>query len=119
MKITSEIKMTPENRTKYLCLALGWQGGTIHQLVEVTGCSVQELLYGEFPTKEDHNACMSFMAGSFWDTNSKQHQDNVLIPGAKGNLFFWLGVARKMEILEINCNSVYNNIYAAHPYGII
>lgn len=42
-------EMTPENRTKYLCTAL---------------------LYAEFPKMEDHNACMSFMAGSFWDTNT-------------------------------------------------
>ena len=98
--------MKPEDRTKYLCNALGWQGGTVHQLADVTGCAVNDLLYGEFTAEYDHEYC----TGHYWDTNSKEYQEENLIPRNKGNLFYWLGVARKMQILKMNCSQEYNRI---------
>ena len=60
--------MKPEDRTKYLCIALGWQGGTIHKLAEVTGCSVNDLLYKEFPIEYEHDYC----TGHYWNTNLRK-----------------------------------------------
>lgn len=97
--------MTPENRTKYLLQAFGFQGGTIHQLAEITGCSAQILLYKDF---SDNEWDLEYQGGFFWDTNTKEYQDNHIIPSRKGNLYYWFGVMRKMEILEVNCGIVYN-----------
>lgn len=36
---------TPEQRTRALYFYFGWQGGTIHQLAQATGCTVDALLY--------------------------------------------------------------------------
>lgn len=97
--------MTPENRTKYLLQAFGFQGGTIHQLAQITGCSVQDLLYKDFP---DERLDMEYKLGFYWDTNIKEFQEEYIIPSRKGNLSYWFGVMRKMEILEVNCGIVYN-----------
>jgi len=37
--------ITAEQRTDALLKFFGWQGGTIHQLAEATGCKVEKLLH--------------------------------------------------------------------------
>jgi len=75
-----------KNRTQALCKAFGWQGGTIHQIAEKTGCSVDELLYGN-PTTEKLGSSYykGWFAGLTCPLNFRQE---------KGNLDFWLGVAQ-------------------------
>ncbi len=92
--------MKTEDRTQYLLKAFGWQGGTIHQLAEETGCSVQDLLYGD---------CETPMAGftsdfsSGWSAVRTCRRDFNLttnFPVHKGNLEFWFGVMRGVELHE-------------------
>lgn len=76
-------------RTKALMLAFGWQGGTIHQIAEQTGCDAHELIYNPaYEYDEDHKY------GWFsYSTNSLEFNQFVIAPKMHGNLQFWLGVA--------------------------
>lgn len=77
------------NRTKALMLAFGWQGGTIHQVAEVTGCPANELLYAE---SVEHN--LNNKLGWFaYRTNSREYNKNNILEKYQGNVQFWLGVA--------------------------
>lgn len=77
------------NRTQALCKALGWQGGTIHQISDETNCSVNDLLYGS-PNKSSQNYTSGWFAGR---TCSLEHNQMINFPKHKGDLNFWLGVA--------------------------
>ena len=78
-------------RTEALCKAFGWQGGTIHQLSEETGCDVAALLYGE----PSYRGLASDYTGGWFAgrTCSLQHNLERNFPRYKGNLDFWIGVA--------------------------
>lgn len=78
-------------RLEALCKALGWQGGTIHQVAAETGCSVQDLIYGQ----PSATHITSDHAGGWFSarTCSLEHNRRVNFPANKGNLDFWLGVA--------------------------
>ena len=84
-------------RTEALCKALGWQGGTIHQIVKETGCEVDKLLYGE-PTcnhlSSDHS--YGWAAGR---TCSVEFNLKTNFPKRRGNIDFWLGVAEGIRRL--------------------
>ena len=79
------------NGTLVIMKALGWAGGTIHQVAAETGCTVEGLLYGsatDYRVGSDHNK------GWFAGRNSTVgHNRTVNFPKYKGNLDFWLGVA--------------------------
>lgn len=82
---------TTMTRLEALCKALGWQGGTIHQVATETGCTVQDLIHSRPSTTHlgsDH--CSGWFAAR---TCSLEHNRRVNFPAAKGNLDFWLGVA--------------------------
>lgn len=84
------------NRTQALCKALGWQGGTIHQVSQETGVSVEELLYGEV---EDKSLASEYTGGWFAGrTCSLEHNRKVNFPQNKGNRDFWIGVAEGLML---------------------
>lgn len=80
------------NRTLNLLNAFGFQGGTIHQVAELTGCEVENLLYdGIVQYTNEH----SF---GWWAyrTCSLEHNQKF-IEDEKGVVQFWLGVAQGVE----------------------
>lgn len=79
------------NRTEALCKALGWQGGTVHQVAEALGTDTNSILYAE--PSSTHTGSL-YNTGLYWNTNSAQHQQNDLIPNHRGEVDYWLGVAR-------------------------
>lgn len=87
------------NRTQALILALGWQGGTIHQVSQETGCDVQDLLY-RMPESQH----LSSDNSSGWfaaRTNDVEFNKLNIFPKMRGNLDFWLGVARGMQLKSV------------------
>lgn len=78
------------NTTEALCKALGWQGGTVHQVADELGIDTHSILYGE-PSATYTSS--PYNLGLYWSTNSKEHQKEVLIPQNRGDIDYWLGVA--------------------------
>jgi hypothetical protein len=78
-------------RLDAFCKALGWHGGTIHQVAAETGCDVSDLL-GEVPSDTSLDSAYSrgWFAGR---TCSVAFNRKHNFPGEKGILDFWLGVA--------------------------
>lgn len=75
------------NRLEAFCEAFGWQGGTIHQVEEVTGCCVASLT-----GIENQTANPKYQDG-FATAKGGQVKEAVATGAFKGNLQFWLGVA--------------------------
>lgn len=94
--------MKTEDRTRHLLTAFGWQGGTIHQLAEETGCSVQDLLYGDYDaTYARARINDDFYSGwSAVRTCERAFNLEHNFPNNKGNLAFWFGVMRGAELTE-------------------
>lgn len=78
--------------------AIGWQGGTVHELCLLLGLDVHEFLT-EKPTRTWCGT--NYDRGLYWHTNSKEHQQKSLIPAYSGVLDYWLGVARAQHLKEI------------------
>ena len=77
-------------RTEALMRAFGWQGGTIHQLAQVTGCDAHDLIYAE-AIECNGNYCMGWCT---YRTNTLRYNIyQKLMKSYHGNLQFWLGVA--------------------------
>ena len=91
--MTTAIEVT---RTEALCKVLGWQGGTIHQIAQETGCDVQELLYSE--PKETHLTSSNSFGWSAARTNDVAFNRKKIFPQYRGNVDFWLGAARGMQL---------------------
>ena len=78
----------------------GWQGGTIHQIAEATGCDSDELIYtvpdqlDVIRMDSDYSAGQSALA-----TCDKEFRVSVLTPKRKGNLLFWLGVRNGYAVM--------------------
>ncbi len=77
-----------EARTKSYLIALGWQGGTIHQIAKEFGCNVNDLLYAN---ASDISQNSDYRAGLEHGKNKRQVE-----LGIKdlyfGVLDFWLGI---------------------------
>lgn len=75
-------------RTQALMLALGWQGGTVHQLASDLGLDAYEIIYADaLEYSQDHrNGWFAYR------TNSLEFNQRLKV-SEKGNLQFWLGVA--------------------------
>jgi len=80
--------MKPENRTESLLHFFGWQGGTIHQLSEVTGVDSNSLLYDE-PNQNILDTSLG------WYENRTCNLAHRLssVEKYRGNTAFWLGAA--------------------------
>lgn len=85
-------------RTEALCKALGWQGGTIHQVSQEIGVDTQTILYGKPTLGEGLNTPYShgWFAGR---TCSVEHNKANIFPLRKGDADFWLGVADGLRII--------------------
>lgn len=81
--------LTPDQRVEALLFYFGWQGGTIHQLAEATGCSVADLLYRDHEDTKCADPAGGFCAirtcGLAW-------RRDVLAPRAKGDWPYWRDV---------------------------
>lgn len=67
--------------------SFGWQGGTIHQVAQETGCDSFDLLYST-PGNNVH-----YELGKNLYPKLSKHQQEQYRKNVKGNLDFWLGVA--------------------------
>lgn len=84
------------NNTQCLMIALGWQGGTVHQVSEEIGVSVQDILY----KKIDRIEAMSFDYQSAWfavRTCSQSFFLSNIAPKQHGNVLFWHGVIQAVN----------------------
>ena len=82
---------TPENRTTAYLRAIGWQGGTIHQIAEELGCNSTDLLYGK--PSVDYLTSDS-ASGWFMGRTCGIESIRKAVKTRRGNLDFWLGYAR-------------------------
>lgn len=83
--------MNTDNRTLNLCKALGWQGGTIHQVAKATGVDTGTLLYGK-PSSE--STASDYSLGWFAArTCSFEYNRDHNFRAFHGVADFWLGVA--------------------------
>ena len=80
-------------RTEALCRAFGWQGGTIHQVAEKTGCDSTDLIY----SKDEPYIDQSHASGWFAYRTCPLDHNQQFIEKYKGNLQFWLGVASGVQ----------------------
>lgn len=83
------------NVTLNLCLAFGWQGGTIHQVAEYTGCSVSDLLRNpsDFPSRIDGEKASGWFAYRTCEREFNMERMHEI----RGKIAFWLGVAEGVE----------------------
>ena len=78
-------------RLDAFCKAFGWQGGTIHQVAEMTGCKADDLLTGK---AADETIASAYARGWFAGrTCSIEFNKLNNFPAHRGVLDFWLGVA--------------------------
>ena len=78
----------------------GWQGGTIHQIAEATGCNPEELIYTVPDQMDVIHMDSDYSAGqSALATCDKEFRVNVLAPKRKGSLLYWLGVRNGYAVL--------------------
>lgn len=81
--------------TLHLMHALGWQGGTIHQVASATGLKVETVLNLSDYKVEDSYQLQSYMGGYSWAREGGKESN---IPQwAKGDCHFWLGVLTWQE----------------------
>ena len=76
--------------TQLLCYALGWQGGTIHQVAEATGLSTDDIL-----TLDKYQPTDSWEyggGGTAIRTCSLPYLRQNIYPKEMGNINFWKGV---------------------------
>ena len=81
------------NRTINLLNAFGFQGGTIHQVAELTGCDAFDLLHTD-PFVYDIDYAKGWFA---YRTNSRDFNKEHIKPKYLGNVQFWLGVVSGAE----------------------
>lgn len=77
------------SNTMALMMAFGWQGGTVHQVAEKTGCDTFDIIHGESASYDLCNRKGWFA----YRTNSLEFNEKKVTEDQKGNLQFWLGVA--------------------------
>jgi len=88
------------NKTRLQCLlfALGYTGGTIHQIANETGVPVDQLLMGCASTvnigSDYYNGASAVM------TCSLEFNKKVNFPKACGKADFWLGVISGVQTME-------------------
>jgi hypothetical protein len=81
--------------TELLCLALGWQGGTVHQVAEETGLDVSEIINGN-----RHSEAQEAFANGWFAlrTCTLAFNRERNFPARRGQLGFWMGVAKAQEL---------------------
>lgn len=81
-------QITPEMRARALYYYFGWQGGTINQLAQATGCSVSDLLH-----RAEGEECLGggFSAIRTCDVDWRR---NTLAPKHQGDWSYWRDTIR-------------------------
>lgn len=88
-----------KTRTELLMQALGWQGGTVHDICHYVGINAHKFLYTDIPSNQKMMGDDWFM-GTCFNTCSMAYRHETLLPKYRGNLNFWLGVCRSMELVN-------------------
>lgn len=85
-----------KTRTELVMQAIGWQGGTVHDLCRELGLDVIKFLNHEpeFKTSRD------YILGTYINTNNMRYRKNVIIPKYRGNYDYWIGAAKSMELVN-------------------
>lgn len=86
------------SRLDAFLIAFKWQGGTIHQVAEATGCTATDLLHAQ-ADKGWHNT--AYQMGRINGDNAATHgthrfldlETGKAFPHTLGRLDYWLGVA--------------------------
>lgn len=77
-------------RTQIVMNAIGWQGGTVHDLCKELGLTVNEFLYAT--PEGTHCMGSDFTLGWFAGRTSPDYTKTKAKIDYYGNLNFWLGV---------------------------
>jgi hypothetical protein len=86
-----------KTNTELLCLCLGWQGGTVHQVAEATGLTTSQII--DTDRYASHIDGVPTSGGWFaMRTCSPEYRASKLFPANQGNLAFWMGCAHGMAI---------------------
>lgn len=85
------------NITLALMKALGWQGGTVHQLAQETGLDVSDIIAG-IP-KDLHNVYSDYVEGWYTIKVCPPESRGRRFSANKGKRDFWRGV------IEAECHS--------------
>lgn len=86
-----------KTRTELVMQAIGWQGGTVHDLCHELGLDVIKFLNHE---PEFKYVASDYFFGMCINTNGLEYRKNSLIPKYKGNYDYWIGAARSMELVN-------------------
>lgn len=94
---------TPTQRAERLYDYFGLQGGTIHQIAELTGVSVDDLLYAPYESlglnsRYAHGACAAETCGLSYRRE--------LATRVKGDRGFWVGVACSIPPAPLVCGVI-------------
>lgn len=81
------------NRTSNLLNAFGFQGGTIHQVAELTGCDAFSLLHAE----AEHYGLQHKEGWFAYRTCEREFNRSHTTFKMQGNVQFWIGVADGVE----------------------
>lgn len=92
--------MKAEDRTRLVMKALGWQGGTVHDLCKTLALDSHTFLYGDVAGVGD--MASEFTGGWFGvRTCSPEYFREHLTAKHRGNLQFWFGVAAGLNCAEL------------------
>ena len=81
--------MNPANRTRNLCIALGQQGGTVHDVCRKIGVDWYDFLYGAADFGYyGVGPCADFVRGY----EESDDAGSVYLSANRGNLQYWFGV---------------------------
>lgn len=89
--------MKPEDRTRLLMQALGWQGGTIHQACKETGLEVTSFLHDDL-RDDGYGLNSDFTAGWFAIRTCSKDKFKELASRNHGNLQWWFGVCAGLNV---------------------
>lgn len=87
-----------KTRTELVMNAIGWQGGTVHQLCKELGLDVVKFLKHE---PEATHLGSDYSLGNVINTCSMKHRKEYSIPTWQGNYDFWVGAANSMALVNM------------------
>lgn len=91
-----------KTNTELLMMALGWQGGTVHQVAQATGLKVETILNLDEKNKTitDPYQLAMYNGGYLWLVNGGGEKN--IDKDSRGYPLFWLGVldAMKQKVLK-------------------
>ncbi len=81
-----------KTNTELLMGALGWQGGTIHQVAAETGLKQMDILNLRELKIKTVKGLESYNAGLSWGMSAPHSRNKHIPKEAKGDNHFWAGV---------------------------